>query len=624
MIKILLVFLVILNAQSQNDIYKPINFMNAEKKGTRTLLGKPGENYWQNKADYNIRVKINPFDRLLEGSESVIYYNNSPDTLKEIVIRVYQNIQKAKAARDMAFKDETITEGMNITKLIIDSQNYDTNDKEKVKVDGTNIIVNLEKSILPSTESLLEIDWNFTIPKKAWRLGYYDSTSAFVAYWYPQVSVYDDIDGWDKVSYKGIAEMYNDFNNYSVSISLPSGYNVWATGELLNEDKIYTINILEKLNLAFDSDSIVNIINEEDYKKKNVFQAKDELTYSFDANEVPDFAFGFSDHYMWDAGSIQSGSGERIRISSVFKKESEDFYEATHAAKKAIKYFEDNLPGIPFPYKRIVQFNGSGGMEFPMIVNNGSTSKHSDMVGLVSHELLHQYFPFAAGINEKKYAWMDEGLAVMIPFEHQIKYGYDRKLHAVSSYEIVAGTENDMPPTIVSYHIQLPNSRNSSYNRPATAFLFLMDILGENIFKDAIGEFYNRWVGKHPTPYDLFSTVESISKKDLGWFWKPWLFEYGYPDLAISDYSVHRSNSNSNEITITIERKGNIPVPIKLLLNFADGTHKIVTRTAEVWNQANSTYTLGCSSAEELISIELGDKYIPDVDRANNRIVLNK
>lgn len=618
MIKYLLTVLIffsfsITNLNAQSNLFTPLNFLKAVDKGTRTLNGMPGKNYWQNSSDYFIKAKIHPLERLLEGSQRIIYYNNSPDSLASIYLRLYQNIQKPTAPRDGQFNNDWLTDGMIISSLKAGGDEYDLNDIKSINQYATNFQITLKDKIPPGSQIELEIDWHFEIPILTWRLGYFDSTSAFIAYWYPQVSVYDDIDGWDINVYKGYAEMYNDFNNFEVEITIPKNFGVWATGMIQNPDQILNQKYLDRYNTALRSDDVVNIITKEDLEKGNIFQNKDELTYNFSAKYVPDFAFGFSDHYLWDAVNLKLKNGDDVYVAAAYKEQSEDFYEVTQLAKECLVYFSDELPGVDYPYPSAVVFNGSGGMEFPMIVNNGSSSSRSGALGLAAHELAHQYMPFYMGTNERKYAWMDEGWAVMLPFDFQERYGHQRREATIRAYESIAGTENDIPPMVLSVHLSGPSYRNAAYNKPGIAYMFLRDFMGDELFSRALKEYIHRWNGKHPLPDDFFNTFNEVAGEDLSWFWNPWFYQYSFPDLAIKEVK-----SQGDRFFVTVKRIGSVPVPVQLNFIYDADWEKNIYKSADVWKDGKDEIVIEYQSEGNLFKIELGSDFIPDTNKKDN------
>ena len=612
-------FFLLSSSHAQSDLFIPRNFLKALDNGTRTMTGMPGENYWQNSSDYFIKIQVHPKERLLEGKSRIIYFNNSPDTLKTIYLRLYQNIQRPNAPRDGQFNKDWITEGMIITSLNVDGVAFDLNDRNEINEYATNYQIVLKKPMPPSSELEMEIDFNFEIPKSTWRMGYFDSTSAFIAYWYPQISVYDDIDGWDINVYKGFAEMYNDFNNFEVEITVPQNFGVWATGMLKNPEQILAGKYLDRYKSALGSDEVVNIITKEDLESGGIFQNKKNLTYKFRAEYVPDFAFGFSDHYLWDAVNLKLKNGNNVYVAAAYREQSKDFYEVARLAKECLVYFSDELPGVDYPYPSAVIFNGSGGMEFPMIVNNGSMSSIANALGLAAHELAHQYMPFYMGTNERKYAWMDEGWAVMLPFDFQEPYGYERREGTIRAYETIAGTENDIPPMVLSIHLTGLPYRNAAYNRPGIAYMFLRDFMGDELFSRALKEFMNRWNGKHPLPYDFFFTFDEIAGEDLSWFWNPWFNHYSYPDLTIKEVK-----KDGNKLFVTVKRTGNTPVPIQLNFTYETDQESIIYKTADIWKDGKDEIVVEYSPQGRVMNIELGSDIIPDTNRKDNIYLMPK
>ncbi|MEA1898984.1 MAG: hypothetical protein U9N53_15100, partial [Bacteroidota bacterium] len=433
----------------QNELFIPVEFQSAIEKGTRSLDGQPGNNYWQNKAKYNIRVKVDPENKSVIGEEVILYFNNSPDTLDEIVIRLYQDIYKNNARRNLKVSSEDLYHGTLISKLLINNQRYCLDSIKEVFRSGTNLIVTLKSKIYPKNISSIEIDWEYSLPSRGLREGAIGDSAFFIGYWYPQISVYDDMYGWDKYNYFGIPEFYNDFNDYDVTIDAPLGYLVWATGELNNSEKIYSKYISEKNELSEESDSITHIIANEDLSKKLVTGN----IWNFKADQVPDFAFGLSNYYLWDATSLllDSISNRRVIISTAYPAKSEDFKDVIIHSRKAIHFFSEKEPGIIFPYNKMTTFNGwnyfdfNGGMEYPMIANNFN---HIGLLKpyITSHEIAHNYFPFYTGTNERLYTWLDEGLANLYHYKYLISiYPKLKPTWIIDEFEACSGTISDFP-----------------------------------------------------------------------------------------------------------------------------------------------------------------------------------
>ncbi|MEJ2617695.1 MAG: M1 family metallopeptidase [Ignavibacteriaceae bacterium] len=487
LVQLAAVILVNYSVFPQDSFFIPQNFKNAYKNGTRSISGIPGKNYWQNSSDYNIKAEIIPSELLLKGVEKIKYSNNSPDTLRNLVIRLYQNFNKIGGVRNRGLDSCAITEGDIIDNLSINGKKLDPHDIDLVEIRGTNMFINLLKPILPDSKTELEIRWHFQIPKYPNpRMGAYDSTSYFIAYWYPQISVYDDIDGWDVFDYVGEQEFYNDFNNYDVEITVPNNIAVWSTGTLQNPEEVLTEKFLERYKKALSSDEVVQIISAEDLQSKNIFNSENKTNiWHFGAENVSDFVFALSDHYLWDGVSlvVDKKTNRRVYIASAFRAGSADFHDVADITRKALDYYSSELPGVPYPYPSMTVYNGAGGMEFPMMVNDGTTSDMISTVGLTTHELAHTYFPFFMGINERKYAWMDEGMARFMPFD-LIKEltNYDRLSVSVERYEGFAGNELEMPPMTPSVLLRGDSYRVASYDRPGIAYYYLQEVLGKEKF----------------------------------------------------------------------------------------------------------------------------------------------
>ncbi|UCH66014.1 MAG: hypothetical protein JSW63_02455, partial [Ignavibacterium sp.] len=255
---IIIIFLSISTAvTAQDDLYIPLNIQEAYENGTRSYDGSPGINYWQNSAEYNIKVEVVPETKMLFGSETVIYKNNSPDTLKTLVIRLYQDIFKIGNARDYNAPAEAINDGVEVSKFILRGEEINS-DSSIIERAGTNLTLNLDEPLPPHSEIDLAFEWNFIIPHiYPIRMGAYDSTSFFIGYWYPQISVYDDIEGWDEFNYGGQQEFYNDFSSFQVEIKVPNTFCVWATGVLQNPDEVFTERILDRYNTANSSEEVI-------------------------------------------------------------------------------------------------------------------------------------------------------------------------------------------------------------------------------------------------------------------------------------------------------------------------------------------------------------------------------
>jgi hypothetical protein len=594
------------------DLHIPKEIQAAYKKGTRQKDGSVSPTYWQNRSDYNIQARFNPQTRMINGEATINYSNNSPDSLRLLVFRLYQDRYKKTAMRDADIAAEDLHDGVVIKKLVIGGVEYDA---QKLFRRGTNLFVRLGKEnlLLPKAKTEVKVSWEVQMPISSdGRTGRFDESSFFIAYWFPQIAVYDDISGWDMYNYTGTAEFYNDFGNFDVKISVPKNFLVWATGVWQNPQETLTETYLQRYTTAKTSDKVVNIVTADDVKKGGITQAKDSLTYHFKADYVPDFAWATSDHYLWDAGSVVvEDNGRRVVVGAAYKKESKDFYEVAEIGLRSVEFLSKEMPAVPFPYPNLTVFNGTGGMEFPMMVNDGSTSPRSDVVFVTSHEIAHTYFPFYMGINERKYAFMDEGFAQFLPMGIQSRLAPedDSKMNNIQSYAATSGREAEMPMMMPS-HLETGFTYGiASYYRPGTAYVLLEELLGKELFSKALKEYMKNWNGKHPMPYDFYFTFNKVANQDLSWFWKPWFFEIGVADLAVTA-------EKSGKITVT--RKGALPVPINLTLELEDGTKEYFYESAAVWKDGKKEFSPKIKTKKAIKKVVLGSQYIPDADEADN------
>lgn len=626
--RVFVLFFILLSnsVQAQKDqLVIPRDVRSAYEKGTRSPDGQPGANYWQNRAEYDIKAELIPAQRRLRGTQQIIYYNQSPDSLNRLVIRLYQDILKKGNLRDWPVNESDLHNGMVIERLLINGQSFDLSaGNETVTRSGTNLTIKLNQPISPGNQAIVEMDWYFTISRTSnIRMGAYDSTTFFIAYWYPQIAVYDDVNGWDTYNYSGIQEYYNDFNDFQVEITVPKNFMVWATGDLQNVSDVLAPEYVQRYQTGQISDTVLKVISEDDLARGGTTLYKDKLTWIYQAHNVPDFAFGSSDHYLWDMVSlvVDERAPRRVIINAVYNPQSADFYGVADISRKVLEFFSTRMPGVPYPYPVMTVFNGSGGMEFPMIVNNGSQSSFAGTVGLTAHEIAHTYFPFYMGINERKYAWMDEGWAVMLPWEFQSSMveNNDRLATTIVEFNFSSGKEMDLPlltPSIVySSHVHYPGYRFNSYTKAAVAYQILRELLGEDLFRQALHEFMRRWNGKHPLPWDFFFTFDAVAGENLSWFWNSWFIEPGYPDLGIGQV---KQKSGKSEIEII--RHGNMVIPVQLRVVFDDDSEEIIKKSARVWQNSVERIIVPVKHKKKIKRLELGHIHIPDINRQNNTV----
>ncbi len=604
------------------DLYMPVNIKQAYDKGTRSYDGKPGPKYWQNRADYNIQLDFKPETRLISGSEEITYYNNSPDKLTEIVLHIYPDLYKKGHIRDFEIELADESSGLSITELIINGKKSDpTNNYRFLKYKQTLLTIYLREPLNAGEKMNMSISWNYVLNENShMRTGVVDSSSFFIAYFFPRIAVYDDIDGWNEFKYMGDAEFYNDYGNFDVSINVPKNFIVWATGTLQNPEQVLNKKYLKRYKQAFLSDKIIKIVDSIECTQNNITIQNDQNTWTFKAENVTDFAFATSDHYVWDATSltVDKETKRRVFLDAAYNKNSEDFYHVIHIARDAVKFMSYEIPGVPFPYPKETVFNGLDAMEYPMMVNDMTLDDIDETIKLTSHEILHSYLPFYVGTNETKYAWMDEGFTSFCDYIFHSEYVPPEKAayYFLEEYKKEAGYTIDAPVFTSSEYLKRPAYTYNSYPKAAGFFLTLKDLYGYETFKEIIHEFMNRWNSKHPTPYDLFYTLNDVGKQNINWLIKPWIFEFGYVDLVLKDIK-----QNNDEYKIIIENKGRFPAPVHLKIHFPDGESEIIKEKASVWKKADKEFIIKKRTHKKIKSVELLDPTLLDADMTNNLFV---
>ncbi|MBN1330724.1 MAG: hypothetical protein JXA54_14730 [Candidatus Heimdallarchaeota archaeon] len=510
-----------------------------------------------------------------------------------------------------------VTDGTNILHLEINNEHIDLNEIDKVNRQDGLLKVKLNEPILPSDSACVSLNWDYHIPEKTYiRTARFDSTSFFIAYWFPRLAVYDDIFGWDNYGYDGLLEFNNDYGNFNVRIILPNDYLIWSNGELQNPEAVYSKDIIEMLSKLKDNNKPLRISsgNSSTSNEGNGFNE-----WFFTSMYTKDFAFGLSNHHQWDAIRFKLADGTEKQVNVVYHPESKEYFKImTVHLMECIKFLSDEVPGVNYPYAEYTAFQGlkkgwHSAIEFPALSNYSYYDKDTINYSMFAHELAHNYFPFYVNINEKQFLWLEEGLTcyfelvIMRDLLNMESFDVWENKHPLDIY---SGRFNDIPPFTTSTLYEWDMVTQTAYYRPSYAYIILEDLLGDEVFKNCLKEFINRWAGKRPIPHDMFNTFNDISGQNLDWFWKPWFFEFGYPDLALDKV---------NKGIIRIRKIGILPIPVHVKITYEDDSYEEIYKTAEVWKDGNDFLEMSFNMNKKIKKIVLNDKIeIPDVDRTNN------
>lgn len=598
-------------------LYKPRDVQKAFDKGTRSPDGKPGAKYWQNKARYTINVTAMPPDRTIKGSEQISYINNSPDTLRVVFIKLFLNIHKPGAPRNGGALPDYLTSGVQIDQFAV---NGETRPWRQSPYTYTSVGVRLPKALAPHDSLQLSFDWHYEISLQSNREGMIDSTTYFLAYFYPRIAVYDDYNGWDNMPFMEDHEFYSDFNDYTVNVTVPNNYIVWGTGTLQKPETVLQPEYLKRFKESLTSDKTIRIATKEDLASKKV-TANSSNTWQFTASHIPDMAFGLSDHFVWDAGSVvvDSAAGRRASVQAAYNDTAQDYHQMVEFGKRALHLLSFKWPGVPYPYEKTTIFQGYAGMEYPMMANDETYEDPLFSRFVAEHELAHTYMPFYMGINETRYGFMDEGWATTF----ELLLGYEdlgkEKAEGLFKQFRVAGwiedpsADQDIPIITPADVLTGAGFGNNIYGKAALGYIAAKDLLGDALFKKCLHEYMRRWNGKHPLPWDFFNSFNAAAGKNLDWFWNNWFFTSGYIDLAIQ--AVKKTSTG---YTVSLKNIGGFVAPADLVITYKDGSTETKHFTPAVWEKDQKQASVSITTKKQIKSVKLDGGIFMDANEEDN------
>ena len=531
----------------------------------RTASGAPGPKYWQQRADYDIKATLDEKKLLLTGAETVTYFNNSPDVLTYLWLQLDEN--EHSTVNNGGFPEESRM-GRAVTPATIDKMMEQKSDnglghiissltdalgaKLKYTINGTMMRIDLPAALKPGQKFTFKLNWSYKITDRMTVAGrggfeYFPEDSNYLftmAQWYPRLCVYSDFQGWQNHQFTGRGEFALVFGNYKVAITVPSDHVVMATGQGQNYPAVLSAAQLARWTKAQTATEPVEVVTLDEAKAAEKNKATTNETWVFNAENVRDFAFGSSRKFVWDAMAANV-EGKKVMCMSAYGKEAYGLYRkfSTKAVAHTIKSYSKFSIAYPYPVAQSIE--ASNGMEYPMICfNYGRTSADgtytesakNGMLGVIIHEVGHNFFPMIINSDERQWSWMDEGLNSFV--EYLTEELYDNKFPSRGG-----------PAWTIADYMRLPkdqlepimtNSENiiqfgpNAYTKPATAMNILREtIMGRELFDYAFKEYARRWAFKHPTPADLFRTMEDASAVDLDWYWRGWFYGIDPVDIAI-------------------------------------------------------------------------------------------
>ncbi len=612
-------------------VMPPPAFERAVANGTRTITGEPGPNYWQNHAEYDFDVALEPDTRTVRGEGTITLHNQSPDVLRSVIVKLRQNVHAPGVVRN---RSTEVTGGVTIDKLswnesVITETNVLPSAGEYA-VNGTLMEVVPPEPVGAGERLSLDVAWHFrmaSVEGGTFREGT-DDEVYYVGYWYPQFAVYDDVVGWHRDPYMGNGEHYMNFADYEVSITAPEDFLVYATGDLLNAEEVLTAQTRERLEQSLRRDGTTNIVTAAERGSTTRDAADDVLTWEFSADNVRDFAWAGSDLYVWDAARAMvdqdgDGSPEAVAINSFYRPERTVWQRSAEFAAFSIENLSERNWAYPWPHMTAIEGIIGGGMEYPMMTVIGGYRNDQSLFGVTYHEIAHMWYPMMVGQDEKGYTWMDEGLATFNTNEGRTAFfdgssdsrpladGWARQ--SQGHYRL-AGTGMARPPMRHNdrYPSFSPARGTASYSTPAVLLHAMEDLFGSDAFWTAYREYGKTWAFKHPYPYDMMNSYERSLKQDLDWLWTPTLFETWTVDVGIKSVE-----DTENGVNVTVEDKALAPMPVRVTVTYADGTTSIQTIPVKHWLEGAREATLSFP-AGVVARVELPTDRILDIDPSNN------
>jgi hypothetical protein len=631
------------NAPEPVDLFEPFELPTPNRY--RAASGRPGPDYWQQQADYDLEATLDEQTHTLTGTARLTYTNNSPEDLDYLWFHLEQNLFEADSrgrpitgrassslSEEHGYRLGTITvDGTPVAPLVTDTR-MRVDLPEPVEAGGGRVEV--------------EIPYSFVIPGSPGtpRMGRLETERGWVysmAQWFPRVAVFDDVNGWNHQPYLGSGEFYLDYGDVEMTLSVPASHTVVATGTLLNEDEVYSRAQRERLAEARQSEEAVMIVTAAD--RDAAAAATGTKTWRVRAQSVRDVAWGSSAAFMVDganaAVTLDDGSTNDVLILSAYPEEgvSDDpenpgWEEATRYGRASIL---NNSVWYPYPYPVAINVASHiGGMEYPMIHFSRVTARHYGLFGVIDHELAHNWFPMIVGSDERRHPWMDEGFDTFMNGPSNIAfydegddpslpgYGTGATTRASRVYpENIAAAfrsnEITIDDEILTYPDQLEGNEIgwNLYTKPGAGLYYLRTaILGPERFDAAFKEYIRRWAFKHPQPADFFRTVEDVAGEDLDWFWRGWFDTRHMYDAVLE--SVAEADG---VVRVTVGQNAGLVFPTEVEVAFTDGSTERVAVPVEAFGRTETlTVTVDADGrAVERATLD-PDGLLPDVDRDND------
>ena len=598
----------------------------------RSAAGVPGAAYWQNRADYLIRVTLDPAAKTLGGSEIITYTNRSPDVLGELWLQLDQNIYKtgSRGSRSRGGAPAGNTDGFVIEGVTVEAGGKIL--PAMTQVSDTRLHIDLDRPLASGASLKLHVHYHFTIPSEfGGRMGWGRAKAGEiydVAQFYPRMAVYDDLRGWDTAPYLA-QEFYLEYGDIDYFVTVPATMIVAGSGELLNPQEVLAAAERTRLAQARASDETILIHSADEPRASTGTR-----TWHFRMSNTRDVAFTASAVFDWDAARINLPGGKASLAMSVYPQESRGsgrWGRSTEYLKHAVEEFSRRWYVYPWPTAVNVAGPASG-MEYPGLAFDGIDDAGKDLFWITAHEIGHSWFPMTVGFDERRDAWMDEGFNTFIDvYESDAfnngEYGPKRDSEFAEGGgnpvdEILPVLADPAAPPILSR----ADTITEIYRHPITYFksalglvLLREQILGADRFDPAFRKFIAAWAFKHPKPSDFFRAMESAAGEDLSWWWRGWYFNNWTLDQAVTKIAYVKDDPAQGAL-VTVENRDPLVMPVTLRVMLADGTKRDIALPVETWIRQRATPVFVDSKVRVTQATLDPDYKLPDRDRTNNSL----
>ncbi|MFN2603087.1 MAG: M1 family metallopeptidase, partial [Gemmatimonadaceae bacterium] len=536
----------------------------------------------------------------------------SPDTLKRVVLRLYQNYFRPEVERDDYVTD--ITDGIIIEHLKVNGDSIPLNDNKRYAVNARIATLALPTPAAPGADVKIETAWHFAVPNvdttaRGERMGRFGHYLYQIAQWYPQVAMYDDFRGWDTDQYLGYAEFNNQFGSFDVRITAPGGWLLGATGKLENPSEVFSQRTRDRLSLAMSVDTTVHVVTA-DERGNSATAAGKTLTWHFTAPMVNDFAFATSRDYVYDATHANIPGKGAVPVNVLFLPQHTAYHTNNTAAFGRFALEQHSKFLFPYEFSQGTIADGpETGMEYPMIIFSGSS------LGVTIHEFGHEWFPMTVGSNETRYGWMDEGFNDYIDeYAEAVHNKTPLTFGPSASYLRVAGTEMEAPMMWLT-DFAGPTRGTATYTKAPLALKALGAVVGDSAVNRAFAQYAVTWKYKHPSPWDFFASMNHSLRKSLNWFWYQWFFTTYTFDQSIESVKIERETAH-----VVVRDKGDMAMPVVVRALYADGSSETITKPADVWFNGTHAVTILIPLRGKTLKAVTVDPEMrfQDRDRSNN------